>query len=99
MNLCLHFIYGAGEDALSLTHEFGNLKDINGNLTHSKSSQKMCTSEESTCVTDTDSWAPIIILFVAQLILGIGSSTLFITGIAYMDDNSKKSKAPAMLSK
>ncbi|XP_034478037.1 solute carrier organic anion transporter family member 74D-like [Drosophila innubila] len=97
MNLCLHFIYGAGADALSLTHEFGNLKDINGNVTISKSSQKFCTSEDSTCLTDTDSWAPIIILFIAQLILGIGSSIYWITGIAYMDDNSKKSRAPAML--
>ncbi|KAM8711496.1 hypothetical protein ACLKA7_000613 [Drosophila subpalustris] len=97
MNLCLHFIYGAGADALSLTKEFGNFKDISGNVTNSKTSQKYCTSDESTCVTDTDSWAPIIILFIAQLILGIGSSAYFITGIAYMDDNSKKSRAPAML--
>lgn len=99
MNLCLHLIYGAGADALSLTREFGNFKDMNGNVTTSKSSQKFCTSDESTCVTDTDSWAPILILFVAQLILGIGSSIYWITGIAYMDDNSKKSRAPANLSK
>ncbi|XP_034102050.1 solute carrier organic anion transporter family member 74D-like [Drosophila albomicans] len=96
MNASLHFLYGAGEDALKLTHEFGN-QNMTGNSTSSLSSSQLCTSEKTNCHMDIESWSPIIILFVAQLILGIGAGMVIIVGVAYMDDNTAKSKAPAML--
>lgn len=94
MNCSLHFIYGAGEDALKLTREFGSVENVTG-----EKSQQLCLKETSSCEQTTDQWAPQVILFVAQLILGIGSAVFWIVGIAYMDDNSTKSKTPAMLSK
>lgn len=94
MNCSLHFIYGAGEDALKLTREFGNLQ----NLT-SMEGQQLCLDEVSSCEKSVSQWAPQVILFVAQLILGLGSAVFWVVGVAYMDDNSTKSKTPAMLSK
>lgn len=94
MNCSLHFIYGAGEDALKLTREFGSVQNVTG-----EKSQQLCLKEISGCEQTTDQWAPQVILFVAQLILGVGSAVFWIVGIAYMDDNSTKSKTPAMLSK
>lgn len=43
-------------------------------------------------------WAPQIILFIAQLIAGVGGSLYFTLGVSYMDDNIKKSKTPALIS-
>ncbi|KAH8299715.1 hypothetical protein KR044_005011 [Drosophila immigrans] len=97
MNASLHFLYGAGEDALKLTQEFGDFQNITGNSTVSLSSSQLCTSDKTKCLMDIESWAPIVILFIAQLILGIGAGIVIIVGVAYMDDNTAKSKAPAML--
>lgn len=99
MNCSLHFIYGAGEDALKLTREFGNLQNSTGNLTSLDKGQQLCLDEVSSCEKSVSHWAPQVILFVAQFILGIGSAIFWIVGVAYMDDNSTKAKTPAMLSK
>ncbi|XP_032590814.1 solute carrier organic anion transporter family member 74D isoform X2 [Drosophila grimshawi] len=98
LNCSLHFIYGAGEDALKLTREFGDLQNITGNLTGSHKDQKLCMSEESTCMQENSIWGPQLILFGAQFILGIGQALFIVIGLAYMDDNTTKSKTPAMLS-
>lgn len=42
---------------------------------------------------------PQVILFVGQLIGGIGQSLFFTLGVAYMDDNILKAKVPALVSK
>jgi len=44
-------------------------------------------------------FAPQVLLFVAQFISGIGGSLYYTLGVSYMDDNTKKSKTPALLSK
>lgn len=44
-------------------------------------------------------FAPQLLLFVAQFISGIGGSLYYTLGVSYMDDNTKKSKTPALLSK
>lgn len=41
---------------------------------------------------------PQVILFIAQLIAGVGQTLCGTLGISYMDDNIKKSKTPALLS-
>lgn len=43
--------------------------------------------------------APQVVLFIAQFISGIGGSLYYTLGVSYMDDNTKKSKTPALLSK
>lgn len=42
---------------------------------------------------------PQVILFSAQLVAGIGQTLYYTLGVAYMDDNIKKSKTPALISK
>lgn len=41
---------------------------------------------------------PQVILFLGQLCAGVGQSIYFSIGVAYMDDNIKKSKTPALIS-
>lgn len=41
---------------------------------------------------------PQVLLFVAQLIAGVGQTLCSTLGISYMDDNIKKSKTPALMS-
>ena len=43
--------------------------------------------------------APQVVLFIAQFISGIGGSLYYTLGVSYMDDNTKKSKTAALLSK
>lgn len=90
-----HFIYGAGEDAIKLTHEYLNTSVFNA----TQEDPTLCQSRLPDCVQTASQWAPIILLFVAQFISGIGCSLFYTLGLSYMDDNSTKSKSPAMLSK
>lgn len=41
---------------------------------------------------------PTMILFVAQLIGGVGGSVYYSLGVTYMDDNIQKSKTPVLIS-
>ncbi|KAH8401560.1 hypothetical protein KR009_006472, partial [Drosophila setifemur] len=91
----LHFIYGAGEDALKLTREYGQ---INETLARKERDQKLCQPTAGGCVQEVGQWVPQLFLFVAQLISGVGQALFYTLGIAYMDDNGTKSKTPAMLS-
>ncbi|KAH8320503.1 hypothetical protein KR067_004700 [Drosophila pandora] len=91
----LHFIYGAGEDALKLTKQYGQ---VNETLAQQERDQKLCQSSAADCIQEVGQWVPQLILFVAQLISGVGQALFYTLGIAYMDDNGTKSKTPAMLS-
>ncbi|XP_068147803.1 solute carrier organic anion transporter family member 74D-like [Drosophila tropicalis] len=91
-----HFLYGAGEDALKLTQHSDILNSSKANaedlmLCHRNSSSQCEMKETSASV-------PIILLFMAQFISGIGGALFFTLGLPYMDDNSLKSKTPSMLS-
>lgn len=44
-------------------------------------------------------YAPQVVLFLAQLISGIGQPLFYTLGTAYMDDNIKKSKTATFISK
>lgn len=41
---------------------------------------------------------PQVLLFIGQLIAGVGQSLYYTLGVAYIDDNVKKSKTPALIS-
>ncbi|KAH8290809.1 hypothetical protein KR054_006054 [Drosophila jambulina] len=92
----LHFIYGAGEDALKLTREYGQ---VNETLARQERDKKLCQASAAGCIQEEiGQWVPQVFLFVAQLISGVGQALFYTLGIAYMDDNGTKSKTPAMLS-
>ena len=100
-----HFIYGPGEQAFSLTTEYGGTKnDEQTLLVLEKEKQKtICrtnvTAGIAECETEEGVFMPQLLLFVGQLISGIGESLYYTLGVSYMDDNIKKSKTPAFLSK
>lgn len=104
MTALLHLLYGAGEDALLLTTEFGARYDANTtkDLFEREQRKSLCHARNRTysdCETLEGSYAPQIILFTAQLISGMGAPLYYTLGISYMDDNIKKSKTPALISK
>lgn len=94
----LHFAYGAGEDALKLTREFGDFESVAEYTANAHKEHKLCMSEESGCQQSDGTWVPPIVLFVGQFIAGIGISLFWIVGVAYMDDNTEKANTPALLS-
>ncbi|XP_002138793.2 solute carrier organic anion transporter family member 74D-like [Drosophila pseudoobscura] len=94
----LHFIYGAGEDALKLTREYGGQSQANESVSDPQENKKLCQTSASGCIQDVGLWVPQVFLFGAQLISGVGQGLFYTLGIAYLDDNGTKSKTPAMLS-
>lgn len=98
-----HFIYGPGEDALSLTKEYGAISDINISWKDLQEQQqkRLCRNDGTgvECDVHDGILLPQILLFLAQFVAGVGGSLYHTLGISYMDDNTEKSKAPAMLSK
>lgn len=98
-----HFLYGSGEDALSLTTEYGAKYNENSTfeILEKHRRQTLCQANNTTdnCENEEGNIAPQIILFFAQLISGIGGSLYYTLGVSYMDDNIKKSKTPALISK
>lgn len=56
------------------------------------------TTAGAECETEEGNLAPQVILFVAQLIAGVGGGLYYTLGVSYMDDNIKKSKTPALVS-
>lgn len=100
-----HFLYGPGEDALSLTKEYGpKLASDPANSTKSiipeKQRKFLCLNrtDHIYCKDGDGSIAPQALLFLAQLVSGIGGSLYYTLGVSYMDDNIQKSKTPALIS-
>ncbi|KAK9758932.1 Kazal-type serine protease inhibitor domain [Popillia japonica] len=103
MTALLHWLYGAGEDALLLTTEFGARYDenITKEVFEKEQRKSLCHARNRTsaeCESLEGSYAPQIILFSAQFISGMGAPLYYTLGISYMDDNIKKSKTPALIS-
>lgn len=96
MNAAPHFLYGVGSDAMQLTEEYQpNTTEI------IYRNEMLCHRDgigQAQCDQKAGSWAPQVILFVAQLISGIGQTLLNSLGSTYMDDNVQKNKLPSMLS-
>lgn len=59
----------------------------------------IATSDDTSCRRgDEGNFISQICFFVAQLVAGIGQSLKHTLGLSYLDDNIKKSKAPALMS-
>lgn len=105
-----HFLYGPGEDALLLTKECGaklaSMASDNSSIA-TMSSIELMKQRKFLCLNRTNhnhceeadgNFAPQALLFIAQLVSGIGGSLYYTLGVSYMDDNIQKSKTPALIS-
>ncbi|CAL1679964.1 unnamed protein product [Lasius platythorax] len=96
-----HFLYGPGEDALSLTKEYGAKGALNSSMISDKQRKFLCLGKENRgmeCEAEDGNFAPQVLLFMAQLVSGVGGSLYYTLGVSYMDDNIQKSKTPALIS-
>ncbi|XP_054268573.1 solute carrier organic anion transporter family member 74D-like [Macrosteles quadrilineatus] len=96
-----HLLYGPGEDALALTKEYTNTFNSSSS---SKDQASLCVRGEeggSHCelpVGGEFSNIPALLVFFSQFVLGIGTTLYYALGQTYLDDNTKKSKTPLLLS-
>ncbi|XP_043671466.1 solute carrier organic anion transporter family member 74D isoform X2 [Vespula pensylvanica] len=101
-----HFLYGPGEDALMLTKEYGGKIQNSPNntipsLIPDKYRKFLCLGKDGRgqeCKDTDNNFAPQVLLFIAQLVSGVGGSLYYTLGVSYMDDNIQKSKTPALIS-
>lgn len=98
-----HFIYGPG-DAQILTEEFGDTHTTDQLLEIIASDKRkaLCNFNQTlakSCDKEEGNLGPQLIFIVAQLIAGVGAALFSSLGVIYMDDNVKRSKSPALLSK
>ncbi|XP_020712743.1 LOW QUALITY PROTEIN: solute carrier organic anion transporter family member 4A1 [Ceratitis capitata] len=97
-----HFLYGPGEDALGLTVEFGGVADENATqeVLEQQRAKSLCRDRgnETACALEEGNFAPQAVFFLAEVISGVGGGLYYTLGVSYMDDNTKKSKTPALLS-
>lgn len=98
-----HFLYGPGEDALSLTKEYGERfqSTMNSSTIPDRQRKSLCSNTEGhgyDCEVEDGNFAPQVLLFIAQLVSGVGGSLYYTLGVSYMDDNIQKSKTPALIS-
>lgn len=99
-----HFLYGPGEDALMLTKEYGAKQaqgSVNSSHVPDRHRKFLCLGKEGRgkdCEEADGNFAPQVLLFIAQLVSGVGGSLYYTLGVSYMDDNIQKSKTPALIS-
>lgn len=96
-----HFLYGPGEDALLLTKEYKTKQSTNSSVIPNKHRKFLCLEKENRemeCEAEDGNFAPQVLLFIAQLVSGVGGSLYYTLGVSYMDDNIQKSKTPALIS-
>ncbi|KAK2704665.1 hypothetical protein QYM36_016896 [Artemia franciscana] len=67
------------------------------NLTFTCSDSRAPSSNDCGQPDYTDSIMPSIFLFLSQFVSGIGSTMFYTLGIPYLDDNTKKTKAPMLI--
>lgn len=96
-----HFVYGPGKDALALTKEHLDTTLLNGTvgqemiMCSDRNKYKQCDEEAMQDI----SYAPRLLIFFSQFILGIGTTLYFGLGQTYLDDNTKKKNTPMLLGK
>lgn len=78
-----HFLYGSGSEADELTAEFG--AELNLTVVEALEKQSLCRIDSKdgvTCVEEEGNLAPQIILFLGQLVAGVGQSLYYTLGAA-----------------
>lgn len=97
-----HFIYGTGIDVLLLTREFGERSNSTAEFIAQENQKKMCQVNGPVIPLDDcenpENYMPQLILFIAQLVAGVGNAIYSSLNGAYLDDNVEKSKAPWVIS-
>uniref|UniRef100_A0A8D8WWD8 Solute carrier organic anion transporter family member n=1 Tax=Cacopsylla melanoneura TaxID=428564 RepID=A0A8D8WWD8_9HEMI len=93
-----YFMYGAGEDALKFTEEYGAANNIS--LKQAMDDLVPLCGEPYPRTKDcdsTDDMLSVVLILISSIVLGIGSSTYWSLGLAYLDDNVRKNKMPVIL--
>lgn len=99
-----HFLYGPGDQAMGLTREYGASENDLATLEvlERENQKTLCrtntTAGIAECETEEAVLMPQVLLFAGQLVAGVGQSLYYTLGAAYIDDNVKKSKTPALIS-
>jgi hypothetical protein len=100
-----HFIFGAGDDALKLTKEWyvnSNVTSIDGREADklTRKANRLCVLEslDKECNDEIESIWPLILIFLSQFVLGIGNTLYYALGQTYLDDNTKKTNSPLLMS-
>lgn len=99
-----HFLYGSGTEMLLLTKEYGELNNSTAEVLVHQIKKTLCQSDSvaadfpSQDCKNPDNYMPQVILFVAQIIAGVGNGIYSSLNAAYLDDNVQKSKAPWVIS-
>ncbi|KAK7865240.1 hypothetical protein R5R35_012366 [Gryllus longicercus] len=96
-----HLIYGAGADMRALSLEFGEYSETqtSSNTSSSSASPPLCGQPiVEDCAPESGSFGLPIIFFVgANFLIGAGGAMYFTLSVAYLDDNTRKNKAPFMI--
>lgn len=97
-----HALYGAGDEALKYTKEYGITLALNETELQllKQRNYALCMSRSNvneTCEKSEPYITPLILIFVSQFVLGIGNSLYYSLGQTYLDDNVKKTKTPMLL--
>lgn len=58
----------------------------------------MLDSLEAECNSEIESILPLVLIFLSQFVLGIGNTLYYALGQTYLDDSTKKSNTPLLLS-
>lgn len=101
-----HFIFGAGEDALRVTKEWLESSNSTTRIDNStadhlfRKSNRLCMldSLEKECNGEIESILPLVLIFISQFVLGVGNTLYYALGQTYLDDNTKKTNTPLLLS-
>ncbi|KAH8267512.1 hypothetical protein KR018_006415 [Drosophila ironensis] len=101
-----HFIYGAGHEVLQFTKEYQeshqNSSSSAGikwqNVTSAQSNQLCGVGKREEDCDDFFNIVPLVLIFLSQFVLGVGNTMYYSLGQTYLDDNTKKTNTPLMLS-
>lgn len=58
----------------------------------------MKEEQEQECNDEIDTIVPLVLIFLSQFVLGIGNTLYYALGQTYLDDNTKKTNTPLLLS-
>lgn len=86
-----HFLYGPGDQARSLTKEFGALEndETTFSVLERENQKTLCrtnvTAGIAECELEEGNLMPQLLLFAGQLVAGVGQSLYYTLGAAYID--------------